>query len=89
MSHALYNNPSCVVQISERGQITLPMEIRKKLVIKAGDSLMVSIRDGGVVLEPALVMPVEHYTDERIQEFEQATDMTTQEITQAKHQWKI
>lgn len=52
--------------VSERGQITLPQEIRKKLGIKAGTALVAQEERGRVVLIPAAVTPVEIYSDEEI-----------------------
>lgn len=54
------------VIVSERGQITLPQEIRKKLGIKAGTALVAEEDKGKVVLRPAAVTPVEIYSDEEI-----------------------
>ena len=53
--------------VSERGQITLPQQIRKKLGIKAGTALVAEEEGGKVVLMPAAVTPVEVYSDEEIQ----------------------
>lgn len=52
--------------VSDRGQITLPQEIRKRLGIKAGTALVAEEDKGKVVLRPAAVTPVEIYGDEEI-----------------------
>jgi len=49
--------------VSERGQITLPAGIRKRLGIKPGGVLIVEDRDGELVLRPAAVMEIETYSD--------------------------
>jgi len=49
--------------ISNRGQITLPAGIRKRLGIKAGGMLVLEERNGEVVLRPAVVVGIETYTD--------------------------
>ena len=49
--------------ISNRGQITLPAGIRKRLGIKAGGMLVLEERNGEVVLRPAVVVEIETYTD--------------------------
>lgn len=41
-----------VVQISDKGQITLPARIRKKLGIKPRSQVVVTVRDGEVLLRP-------------------------------------
>jgi len=53
--------------VSDRGQVTLPQEIRKRLGIKAGTALVAEEEGGKVVLRLAAVTPVEIYTDEEIQ----------------------
>ena len=55
--------------VSDRGQITLPQAIRKKLGIKAGTALVAEEEEGKVVLRPAAVTPVEIYSDEEIQDW--------------------
>ena len=52
--------------VSERGQITLPKEMRKRLGINAGTALVVEEDDGKLTLRPAAVTPVEIYSDEEI-----------------------
>ena len=54
------------VIVSDRGQITLPQEMRKRLGIKAGTALVAEEESGKVVLRPAAVTPVEIYSDEEI-----------------------
>lgn len=54
------------VIVSDRGQITLPQEIRKNLGIKAGTVLVAEEEAGKVILRPAAVTPVEIYSDEEI-----------------------
>jgi len=54
------------ILVSERGQITLPQEIRKRLGIKPGTALVAEEEGGKVVLRPAAVTPVEMYSDEEI-----------------------
>lgn len=54
-----------IAQISPRGQVTLPVSVRKALGLKPGDALLVRVEEGRVVLEPAQVLPLEAYTEER------------------------
>jgi AbrB family looped-hinge helix DNA binding protein len=52
--------------VAQGGLITLPREIRKKLGIKAGTTLVVQEKGGKIVLMPAALTPVEIYSDEEI-----------------------
>jgi AbrB family looped-hinge helix DNA binding protein len=53
--------------VSERGQITLPKNLRDKLAIKAGTALIAEEKDGQLIIRPAVVTPVRIYTDEEVQ----------------------
>ena len=53
--------------VSERGQITLPKNLRDRLAIKPGTALIAEEKDGQLLLRPALVTPVRIYSDEEIQ----------------------
>ena len=54
------------VTVSNRGQITLPAGIRKRLGIKPGGVVVLEERSGEVVLRPAVVVGIETYTDANI-----------------------
>jgi AbrB family looped-hinge helix DNA binding protein len=41
-----------VTKVSTKGQVVLPLPIRRKLGIRAGDPLDASVEDGRVVLTP-------------------------------------
>lgn len=78
-----------ISQISSRGQVTLPASVRKALGLKPGDALLIEVEDGRVVLEPALVLPIEHYTDQRIQEFAQANQVSEEELEAFRKAWGL
>jgi AbrB family looped-hinge helix DNA binding protein len=52
--------------VSSRGQVTLPAALRRRLGIAPGDVLIVDDRAGELVLKPAAVLEIEHYTDKQI-----------------------
>lgn len=60
------------VTITSRGVITLPAKIRQALGLKADDHLIAETTPEGLLLRPALTMPVEMYTAERVREFDAA-----------------
>lgn len=78
-----------LVQLSGRGQITLPAEVRKALSLRSGDAFQVRIDDGRIVLEPVEVMPVELYTEERVKEFLENSELTENELAQARKAWGL
>lgn len=57
------------VTINERGALTIPAKMRKNFGIKANDELIIEDTDQGLLLRPAFSIPVEIYTEERIDEF--------------------
>ena len=52
--------------------MTLPKELRKQLGIDRGGVVMASVSEEGIVLHPAVAYPIELYSDERVEEFDQA-----------------
>jgi len=59
------------VTIGRRGAITLPAKIRKHFGLEQDDKLIVEETDQGLLLRPAVSMPIELYSEERIEEFQQ------------------
>ena len=59
------------VTINQRGNLTLPAAIRKEMGLSVNDQMIVETTDEGILLRPAITMPLEIYTDERLAEFEQ------------------
>lgn len=45
-----------VTKLRERSQVTLPAEIVKKLDLKAGDSLEITLEDEKIVIKPVLII---------------------------------
>jgi AbrB family looped-hinge helix DNA binding protein len=78
-----------VVQLSPRGQITLPGPVRKALGLEPGDNLVVSVDGVRAVIEPAVVVPIERYTAERTKELEEAARMSPDEVRKARRKWRL
>jgi AbrB family looped-hinge helix DNA binding protein len=60
------------VTITSRGVVTLPAKLRQALGLKADDQLIAEITPEGLLLRPAVTLPVEVYTPEREREFDDA-----------------
>ena len=78
-----------LVQLSPRGQITLPAPVRKALGLEPGDNLVISVEGDRAVIEPAVVVPIERYTEERTKEFEEAARLSPDEIREARRKWRL
>lgn len=55
--------------VNSRGTITLPAKLRKAIGVKENDLLIAETTEEGLLLKPAVALPVENYTPERIAEF--------------------
>ena len=60
------------VTITSRGVITLPARLRRELGLRADDQLIAEVTPAGLLLRPAVTLPLEVYTPEREREFDQA-----------------
>ncbi|MEX0688884.1 MAG: AbrB/MazE/SpoVT family DNA-binding domain-containing protein [Pirellulales bacterium] len=69
------------ITVTSRGVVTLPLGLRKALGIKADDTLIAETTADGLLLRPAVTLPVEIYTDRQVREF----DKSEAELAQAMH----
>lgn len=58
------------VTVTGRGVVTLPAKLREALGIKADDLLIAEATAEGILLRPAVTLPVEMYSDVRVAEFD-------------------
>ena len=52
--------------------VTLPAKLRRALGLRADDQLIAETTPEGLLLRPAVTLPVEIYTEKRIREFDEA-----------------
>ena len=57
--------------MTSRGVITLPAKLRQALGLKADDQLIAETTPEGLLLRPAVTLPIELYTPEREREFDE------------------
>jgi AbrB family looped-hinge helix DNA binding protein len=60
------------ITITSRGVITLPAKLRKALGLKGEEHLIAETTPDGLLLRPAVTLPIEIYTPERVREFDAA-----------------
>ncbi len=58
--------------INSRGVITLPAKMRQAMGIRPDDQLIAETTPQGILLRPAITLPLEMYSTERIAEFDRA-----------------
>ena len=58
--------------LTSRGVVTLPAKLRRSLGLKPEDHLIAETTPEGLLLRPAVTLPVEIYSEKRIREFDEA-----------------
>ena len=58
--------------ITNRGVVTLPARLREALGLKADDQLIAETTPEGLLLRPAVTLPVEIYSPAREREFDES-----------------
>ncbi|MHB1856490.1 MAG: AbrB/MazE/SpoVT family DNA-binding domain-containing protein [Acidobacteriaceae bacterium] len=56
-------------RVGKRGTIVVPAKLRQRFGLKEGTLLIAEEQSGGILLRPAVAVPVETYTNERKAEF--------------------
>jgi len=51
--------------LGQRGVLTIPAEIREALGLESGCPVLIEVREGVIVIRPAMTQPVEKYTMQR------------------------
>lgn len=57
--------------ITSRGVVTLPVKLRQALGLKPDDQLIAETTPEGLLLRPAVTLPVEIYSEKRRREFDE------------------
>lgn len=56
-------------QMGKRGTLVIPATLRRRFGLTEGTLIVAEGREDGILLRPAVALPVEIYTPERIAEF--------------------
>jgi len=67
------------ILVSNRGQITLPASVRKRLGIQSGGIVTLEEKDNVVVLRPAAVVEIDTYSDEEIAQWDKVDRLESAE----------
>ncbi|MDF5718801.1 MAG: AbrB/MazE/SpoVT family DNA-binding domain-containing protein [Rhizonema sp. NSF051] len=72
-----------VIKLGKKGQASIPKAILNHLGLEGETKLLVeTTAEGGILLRPAGVYPIEIYTEERIEEFKIGDHLTDEETKQ-------
>ena len=74
------------VKVGKRGTIIVPAKLRKRYGIEEGTFVTTEPREDGVLIRPAIVLPVERYTPERKAEFLLSTATTAKDYQRARRE---
>jgi AbrB family looped-hinge helix DNA binding protein len=58
--------------LNSGGDITLPAMMREAIGLKPDDMLIAELTSEGILLRPAMTVPIEIYTPRRLREFDEA-----------------
>jgi AbrB family looped-hinge helix DNA binding protein len=70
--------------VGKRGAIIVPARLRKRFGIEEGSVVTAEERDDGILIRPAVIVPVERYTPERKAEFLLSTATTDADYRKAR-----
>lgn len=74
-----------IVRLGKKGQISLPRAVLRRLGLGGAALLLVDVTpEGGILLRPAGVYPIELYSEKRIKEFLAEDRITPQEGRRVK-----
>jgi AbrB family looped-hinge helix DNA binding protein len=76
------------VKVGKRGAIIVPAKLRKRYGMEEGTVVTAEEREDGVLIRPAVVVPVERYTPERKVEFLLSTAVTKKDYQRARKEAK-
>jgi len=62
-------SPAETSKVGKRGAIVVPARLRRKFGIEEGSLVIAEAREDGILIRPAVALPVEIYTPERKAEF--------------------
>ncbi len=65
-------------KLGKRGTLVVPAAIRRRFGLEEGSLVLVEEREDGILIRPAVALPVEQYTPERRAEFLQPFEPSAQ-----------
>ncbi len=61
---------NATLTLTDRGVISLPAALRRAVGLRPNDQVIAETTPEGILLRPAITLPIELYSDERIAEFD-------------------
>ncbi len=76
------------LKVGKRGTIVVPAKLRKRYGFEEGTVVTAEAREEGVLIRPAVVVPIERYTPERKAEFLLSTTTSQRDYQRARKEVK-
>ncbi len=73
-------------KVGKRGTVVIPAPLRRRFGIKEGSLVIAEEREDGILIRPAVAMPVEVYTPERRAEFLLSNAIDAEDYARAKEE---
>jgi antitoxin PrlF len=70
--------------VSNRGVVTLPAKLHRAPGLRPDDQLIAETTAEGLLLRPAVTLPIERYTEQRVREFDEAESDLAKVLTRRK-----
>lgn len=70
-------------KVGKRGVVVIPARMRRRFGLEEGSLIIAEEREDGILIRPAIAMPVEIYTPERQAEFLLSNAIDTAEYQEA------
>jgi AbrB family looped-hinge helix DNA binding protein len=71
-------------RVGRRGTIVVPAKLRKRFGIEEGSMVLAEEKEDGILIRPAVLVPVERYSPERKAEFLLSTATTDADYRKAR-----
>jgi AbrB family looped-hinge helix DNA binding protein len=71
-------------KVGKRGAVIVPARLRKQFGIEEGSFVTAEARDDGILIRPAIILPLEKYTPERKAEFLLSTATSARDYRRAR-----
>jgi AbrB family looped-hinge helix DNA binding protein len=75
-------------KVGKRGAIIVPAKLRKRFGIEEGSMVIAEEHEDGILIRPAIVVPVERYSPERKAEFLLSNSTTARDYERARKEVK-
>jgi AbrB family looped-hinge helix DNA binding protein len=75
-------------KVGKRGAVMVPAKLRKRFGIEEGSVVIAEARADGILIRPAVIVPVEKYSPERKAEFLLSTATNAEDYRQARKEVK-